>query len=84
MYYHLVLIIKYRKEVFDAFVSRRAKEIFEYIASGYDIGLVEWNHDIDHVHILFKEQPNSMLSKFINTYKSISSRLLKRVFRYSY
>ena len=83
MYYHLVLIINYRKEVFHAFVSIRAREIFDHIAPDYNITLLEWNHDIDHVHILFKEQPNSVLSKFINTYKSISSRLLKRVFRYS-
>ena len=39
---------------------------------------MEWNHDQDHVHILFKAQPNSELSKFINAYKSASSRLLKK------
>ena len=57
MYYHLVLVIKYRKEVFDTFVSERAKEIFDYIAPNYNITLVEWNYDIDHVHILFKAYP---------------------------
>ena len=31
MYYHLVLVIKYRKEVFDTFVSERAKETFDHI-----------------------------------------------------
>lgn len=40
--------------------------------------LVGWNHDEDHVHIMFKAQPNSELSKFINAYKSASSRLLKK------
>jgi putative transposase len=40
--------------------------------------LQEWNHDKDHVHILFKAQPNSELSKFINAYKSASSRLIKK------
>jgi REP-associated tyrosine transposase len=81
MYYHLVLVIKYRKEVFDTFVSERAKEIFDYIAPNYNITLVEWNHDIDHVHILFKAYPHSSLSKFINAYKSASSRLLKKEFK---
>jgi putative transposase len=38
--------------------------------------LVEWNTDEDHVHIMFKAQPNNELSKFINAYKS--SRLLKK------
>lgn len=78
MHYHLVLVIKYRRSVLDELVSDRAKEIFEYIAPNYNITLIEWNHDKDHVHILFKAHPNSELSKFINAYKSASSRLLKK------
>lgn len=80
MYYHLVLVIKYRKNVLDDSVSNRAREIFEYIAPKYNIFLQEWNHDQNHVHVLFKSQPNSELSKFINAYKSASSRLLKKEF----
>ena len=80
MFYHLVLVVKYRREVFDDSISSRAKEIFEYIAPRYNITLKEWNHDRDHVHILFKAHPNSELSKFINAYKSASSRLLKKEF----
>ena len=78
MYYHLVLVIKYRRRVIDDNISNRLKEIFEYIAPNYNITLQEWNHDKDHVHILFKAQPNSELSKFINAYKSASSRLVKK------
>ncbi len=81
MYYHLVLVIKYRRKVFDDATSERAKEIFEYIAKNYNITLLEWNHDNDHIHILFKAHPNSELSKFINAYKSASSRLLKKEFQ---
>ncbi|WP_221930174.1 transposase [Melghirimyces algeriensis] len=33
--------------------------IFEYIASKYNMALPEWNHEKDHVHILFKGHPNS-------------------------
>lgn len=80
LHYHLVLVIKYRRKVFDDDISNRAKEIFEYIAPNYNITLQEWNHDKDHVHILFKAHPNSEISKFINAYKSASSRLLKKEF----
>ena len=80
MYYHLVLVVKYRRKIFDNVVSDRAKEIFEYIAPKYNITLQEWNHDIDHVQILFKAHPNTEISKFINSYKSASSRLLKKEF----
>lgn len=78
MYYHLVLVIKYRRNVIDEMISNRLREIFEYIAPNYNITLQEWNHDRDHVHILFKGHPNSELSKFINAYKSASSRLVKK------
>lgn len=32
LHYHLVLVDKYRRSVFDDKISNRAKEIFEYIA----------------------------------------------------
>ena len=80
LHYHLVLVVKYRRQVFDDTVSGRAKEIFEYIAPNYNITLEEWNHDKDHVHILFRAHPNTEISKFINAYKSASSRLLKKEF----
>ena len=80
LHYHLVLVVKYRRRVFDEDISSRAKEIFEYIAPNYNITLEEWNHDKDHVHILFKGHPNTEISKFINAYKSASSRLLKKEF----
>ena len=78
MYYHLVLVTKYRRKVIDETISQRLREIFDYIAVNYNISVTEWNDDKDHIHILFKAQPNSELSKFINAYKSASSRLIKK------
>ncbi|WP_077357091.1 IS200/IS605 family transposase [Virgibacillus halodenitrificans] len=80
MYYQLVLVVKYRREVFDDKVSDFAKDMFVKLGEKYNISLVEWNHDKDHVHILFKAHPNTELSKFINAYKSASSRLIKKDF----
>ncbi|RXI58422.1 IS200/IS605 family transposase, partial [Clostridium tetani] len=37
--YHLVLVIKYRRNVIDDQVSNRLKEIFEYICPKYNIVL---------------------------------------------
>ena len=76
--YHLILVTKYRKRVIDDTISVRLREIFDYISSNYNISVEEWNHDEDHVHILFRAHPNSELSKFINAYKSASSRLIKK------
>ncbi|STX09436.1 Transposase and inactivated derivatives [Kurthia zopfii] len=78
LYYHLIFVTKYRRKVIDDEISEFAKSTFERIAESYHITLEEWNHDQDHVHILFKAHPKTELSKFINSYKSASSRLIKR------
>ena len=80
LHYHLIMCIKYRNKVIDDAISIRLKEIFTKIASSYNITLDEWNHNIDHVHILFRGQPNTEISKFINAYKSASSRIIKKEF----
>ena len=80
LHYHLVLVVKYRRKVIDDTISQRAREIFEYIAPTYKITVQEWNHAQDHIHILFKAHPKTEISKFINAYKSASSRLIKKEF----
>ena len=80
LHYHLVMCIKYRRKVMDDSVSNRLKEIFIDIAPNYGVELLEWNHDIDHVHLLFKAKPNTEISKLLNAYKSASSRRIKNEF----
>lgn len=80
LYYHLVLVVKYRRKVFSEQMSQYAKDIFVRIGASYHITLEEWNHDQDHVHIMFRAHPNTEMSKFINAYKSASSRLIKKEF----
>lgn len=80
LHYHLILVVKYRRKVIDDTISKRLKEIFEYIQPSYNITLQEWNHDKDHVHILFSAHPRTELTKFINAYKSASSRRIKKEF----
>lgn len=76
--YHLILVVKYRRKVINDSISDRLKEIFEYIQVPYNVSVKEWNHDKDHIHVLFSAHPNSEISKFLNAYKSASSRLIKK------
>lgn len=78
--YHLVLVVKYRRKVINVRIASRIREIGEYIAPNYNITFLEFNHDCDHAHILFSAHPNSALSKYINAFKSASSRLVKKEF----
>lgn len=80
--YHLIMGVKHYDNVINDIISNRLKEIFVKIAFKYNITLGDWNYNYDtnHFHILFKGQPNTELSKFINAYKSASSRIIKKEF----
>ena len=78
LYFHIVLVVKYRRKVFNQDISDRAKEIFNYIAASNFTVLEEWNWDVDHIHMLIRIQPHVTLSKLLNAYKSASSRLIKK------
>lgn len=80
LHYHLVMYIKYRRKVINDSISDRLKDIFVDIAPNYGVELLEWSHDIDHVHLLFKAKPNTEISKLLNAYKSASSRRIKNEF----
>ena len=80
LHYHLIMCVKYRNKAINDPISLRLKEMFEYIAPKYHITLEEWNHDIDHVHVLFRGHPNTEISKFINAYKSASRKKKKKEF----
>lgn len=72
------MCIKYCNKVINDEISNRLQDIFAYIALNYNITLVEWNHDVDHVPVLFWGHSNTKISKFINAYKSASSRIIKK------
>ena len=79
--YHLVQCIKYRKkvlttpEIIDVLKSRT-----QSIAEGYGIEILSMETDLDHVHILFKAKPQTDLLKFINNWKSATSKVLRNRF----
>ena len=78
LYYHLIMVTKYRRKVINDSISKELMNMFSYIGKNYGIMLEEWNHDIDHVHVMFKSIPSTNISKFINAYKSASSRIIKK------
>ncbi|MDA8210637.1 MAG: IS200/IS605 family transposase [Clostridia bacterium] len=78
--YHLILVVKYRRKVIDDMIAGRIREIGEYIGKNYHITFMEFNHDQDHTHILFSAHPNTEISKYLNAFKSASSRLVKKEF----
>ena len=78
LYYHLIMVVKYRRKVINNAISTQARDTFAKIGENYGIVLEEWNHDVDHVHVMFRAKPQTEMAKFINAYKSASSRLIKK------
>jgi putative transposase len=73
-----VLVTKYRKQIITPEIYSKLVEIFQNIGKNYNIHLQESNYDLEHLHFLFKAKPDTALLKFINSYKSASSRLIKK------
>lgn len=81
--YHLVLVSKYRRKIFNEgsveYFSEVMKEILEKLP---EIKILTMNHDKDHIHIHLSIPPKMRVSDVVKTIKSISGRLLKRKFEY--
>ena len=75
---HLVLVVKYRRDVIDDTISDRIRELFEKIGLLYDVEIIEWNYDKDHVHTILSISPSTNLNKYVNAAKTASSRLIKK------
>ena len=78
--YHLVLVVKYRKEVFTDEMENYLTEFVTSMMSKNDCNLMEIKYDENNVHILFEAPIILNLPNFINGMKSTSSRMIKRRF----
>ena len=79
--YHLVVVTKYRHPVIDGDIKDRLISLSHEIIEGHWKGeILEINTDHDHVHILFEVSPQTQLSKLINNYKTVTSRLIRKEF----
>jgi len=81
LYYHLILVIKYRRKVFtnDKIIDFLKQKIHE-ISETHEVEILAIETDQDHVHILFKAKPTLNIPKYINALKTITSREIRRNF----
>lgn len=78
LFYHLIIVVKYRKKVFtnDELVSD-LKTIISTISESFQVEIVEQECGDDHIHILFKSKPTLDMTKYINILKGNSSRKIR-------
>lgn len=77
---HLIFITKYRGKVFHEPSLQRLEVIFKEICEAFEVELIEFKGERDHVHLLIHYPPKVQLSKLINSLKGVSSRKLKQEF----
>ena len=79
--YQLVVVTKYRHPVIDGDLKERLISFSHETIEGQWKGrILEINIDHDHIHILFEVSPQTQLSKLINHYKTVTSRLIRKEF----
>lgn len=78
--YHLVVVTKYRRKCINDAMHERLREIANDLFTKWDCEIIEMNGEADHVHILFDAPPQIQLSKIINSFKTVSSRYVRKDF----
>lgn len=79
--YHLVIMTKYRHPVLtDKVKESLSKHTYRLFETNFDCKVLKVNMDNDHIHILFSAKPQVQLSKLVNSYKTATSRLLRKEF----
>jgi putative transposase len=74
--YHLVMCTKYRRDVIVGAVEKTLTSLISDLLEKMGITVIEFNTDINHVHLLFSAKPTHQISKIINSLKSVSARKL--------
>jgi putative transposase len=75
---HLVFVTKYRHKVFNDTHLERMEEIMRAVCEDFEVELVDFNGENNHVHLLVNFPPKVALSKLVNSLKGVSSRRLRQ------
>ena len=79
--YHLVVVTRYRHPVISERLKPRLFEIAEkVVCKDFGCFITSIEAMPDHVHLLFEAPPHVQLSKVVNSFKTVTSRLLRKEF----
>lgn len=78
--YHLVLVTKYRRQVFTGAMIDRAGEILSDLCVAWEGKLLESSGEADHIHALLDMPPRVRVSDLVNNLKTVTSRRLRAEF----
>lgn len=75
---HLVLVTAYRRKVITEAILVDLETHIRRVCAQADVGVIEFNGEADHVHVLIELHPSIEPAKLINSLKTVSSRLIRK------
>ena len=81
--YHLILFLHASSQPLTSEMSLLLHERFRHLGAPYQIDILNWKTHGNHIEVQFKTTPKTLLTRFINAYKSASSRIVKTRFNLS-
>ncbi len=79
---HLIWIPKYRKRALLGQVAIRTRDVLREIAVEHEINIITGKVSGDHVHVFISYRPTQNISKIMQWFKGISSRILLSEFHH--
>ena len=81
--YHIVWIPKYRRKVLKAGVKTYVERGFQELMEHYpEVKMVQWNIQIDHVHLIAEIPPKYSVSEILEKLKSNTARKIRKRFEW--
>lgn len=76
--YHLVFVTKYRRRCISEDVFNTLKHTFSSLSDNWEVSILNIAGDSDHIHLELSCHPNLNLSKLVNSFKTVTSRVVRR------
>lgn len=74
----MVIPVKGGHKVIDEEIAGYLRGTFERIGNPYKVKLLNFTYQSNYIEALFKSDPQLVLSKFVNAFKTSSSRQVKK------
>jgi len=80
--YHLIIVTQYGNPAIDRKINERLKEITKRVfEEKWKCRVVNVKTGRNHIHVIFEGTPKTQLTKLINNFKTVSSRLIRKEFK---
>lgn len=76
--YHVVWCVKYRHKVIDEKIKSSLERLLRKIAQDNKFEILEYNTDLDYVHLLISLSPQHSIPNLMKAMKGVSARMLMK------